>query len=241
MEASISPSLIPTTAATATPTLSTPPQSQPTPPPSSSSSFTFPPHHSFPPFYTLQPNSQTLSRQLSLWSSLILSYCSAHSLFTLTLSSAPSLPLFSNPGIRRALDERSIKTILTHMSLPENGRRVEFLPSSSTSTSTTSTSLSAFGRGGERERERTQGSAAWIWFRTPEDWGEEIANWVDGTGQKGQVLTVYELREGEAVAKQGWVGMDEGMLRRCLESLVRKGRAQVFEGGGGDGAGVKFF
>jgi ESCRT-II complex subunit VPS25 len=52
-------------------------------------------------------------------------------------------------------------------------------------------------------------------------------------------LTIYELRESEAVEKQEWVGMDEDMLRRCLDVLVKKGRAQVF--GQADGSGVKFF
>ena len=51
--------------------------------------------------------------------------------------------------------------------------------------------------------------------------------------------TIYELRESEAVEKQEWVGMDEDMLRRCLDVLVKKGRAQVF--GQADGSGVKFF
>lgn len=54
-------------------------------------------------------------------------------------------------------------------------------------------------------------------------------------------MTIYELRASDAVGGQEWAGMDEGMLRRVLEGLVRKGRAQVFEGQGGDGGGVKFF
>lgn len=64
---------------------------------------------------------------------------------------------------------------------------------------------------------------------------------MDETGQKGSILTVYELRESDAVQGKEWVGMEEAMLRRCLEGLVRRGRTQVFEGVGGDGAGVKFF
>ncbi|CAD0113329.1 unnamed protein product [Aureobasidium uvarum] len=80
---------------------------------------------------------------------------------------------------------------------------------------------------------------AWIWWKSATEWAERIAKWVDETGQKGVVLTIYELRESEAVEKQEWVGMDEDMLRRCLEVLVKKGRAQVF--GQQDGSGVKFF
>ncbi len=66
-----------------------------------------------------------------------------------------------------------------------------------------------------------------------------IYGWVDETGQKGSVLTVYELREGEAVGAKEWVGMEEEMLRKVLGVLVKKGRAQIF--GLDESAGVKFF
>lgn len=61
-----------------------------------------------------------------------------------------------------------------------------------------------------------------------------MVQWVEGTGQKGAVLTVYELREtGE------WRGMEEVMLRKVLGLLTKKGKAAVFAVG--DGEGVKFF
>ena len=71
------------------------------------------------------------------------------------------------------------------------------------------------------------------------EWADMIYGWVDETGQKGSVLTVYELREGEAVGAKEWVGMEEEMLRKVLGVLVKKGRAQVF--GLDEEAGVKFF
>lgn len=61
--------------------------------------------------------------------------------------------------------------------------------------------------------------------------------WVEETGQKGAVLTVYELREGE----RSWKGMEEGMLRKVLQVLVKRGKAQLFSGVGDGGDGVKFF
>ncbi|KAI5203685.1 ESCRT-II complex component [Aureobasidium subglaciale] len=175
--------------------------------------FTYPPHHSFPPFYTLQPNQSTLTRQLSLWSSLIQSHHSHNRLFKLSLSTAPSLPLFTNPRIHRSLDPLSIRKILDYMATSDGDFRAEFVNKDKTS--------------------------AWIWWRTAAEWADAIHHWVDETGQKGVVLTIYELRESEAVEKQEWVGMDEDMLRKCLDVLVKKGRAQVF--GQADGAGVKFF
>lgn len=87
-------------------------------------------------------------------------------------------------------------------------------------------------KGGEK-------SEAWIWWRRPEEWAEVISAWVENTGQKGVVLTFYELVNGEAVKGEDWFGMEEQVLARCLTGLVKKGKAQVF---GGEGEkGVKFF
>ena len=51
-------------------------------------------------------------------------------------------------------------------------------------------------------------SMAWIWWRRPEEWADIIADWVESTGQRGSVLTVYELVDGEAAASQGELAPD---------------------------------
>lgn len=80
---------------------------------------------------------------------------------------------------------------------------------------------------------------AWIWWKKPDEWAEVIAGWVDGTGQKGVVLTFWELVNGDAVKGEEWVGMEDEVLARCLAALVKRGKAQVF---GEEGEkGVKFF
>ncbi|KAH0287942.1 hypothetical protein KCU62_g5598, partial [Aureobasidium sp. EXF-3399] len=129
----------------------------------------------------------------------------------MSLSSPP--PLFNNARIHRSLSPLDIRRLLDFMASSDGESRVEWI---------------------SKDR-----STVWIWWRSPAEWAEAIATWVDETGQKGVVLTIYELRESEAVEKQEWVGMDEDMLRRCLDVLVKKGRAQVF--GQADGSGVKFF
>jgi len=50
---------------------------------------------------------------------------------------------------------------------------------------------------------------------------------------------VYELREGDAVSGKEWRDMDEGLLRKVLNALVKRGKAQIF--GQEENAGVKFF
>lgn len=47
------------------------------------------------------------------------------------------------------------------------------------------------------------GDVYWIYWRTPEEWAALVEAWVDETAQKGTVLTLYELTEGEAVRGTG--------------------------------------
>ncbi|KAK4902179.1 hypothetical protein LTR27_001081 [Elasticomyces elasticus] len=182
-----------------------------------SNTFTFPTYTSFPPFYTLQPNLTTRARQLDLWSTLITSYAAHHRLFKISLSSPP-WDLFTNASIHRALKAADIRLILDHMSKPENGARIEWIPPTT---------------------RNEQSNTCWIYWKTVGEWADAIYGWVDETGQKGAVLTVYELRESDAVSGKEWKDMDEAMLRKVLNALVKRGKAQVF--GQEENAGVKFF
>ncbi len=182
--------------------------------------FLFPPYTQFPPFYTLQPNLQTRVRQLELWSALLTSYFKFNTLFRLNLSSPPP-DLFTNAALNRSLKPSDQRILLDHLSKPENGSVVEYIPPTSK------------GKG-------EQSTACYVWWRSAQEWANLLASWVDETGQEGTVLTLYELREGDAVRGKEWREMDEGMLRKVLGVLVKRGKAQVF-GQDGGGEGVKFF
>lgn len=80
---------------------------------------------------------------------------------------------------------------------------------------------------------------AWIYWRSPEEWAQLIEGWVDETAQKGSVLTLYELVEGDGTLGTDIHGIDRDMLHRALQLLVKRGRAQIF--GQEDSQGVKFF
>jgi len=43
----------------------------------------------------------------------------------------------------------------------------------------------------------------WIYWRTPEEWAAQIDGWVESTAQRGGVLTLYELREGDGTRGAG--------------------------------------
>ncbi|KAJ5929432.1 hypothetical protein N7454_006382 [Penicillium verhagenii] len=186
--------------------------------------FSFPPTYNFPPFFTPQPNTNTRQAQLEKWSSLIQSWCRHHRQYRLSLVDAVDSPLFHNAALRKRLDIREARAVIDWMAKSEEegggGQRAEWIDSSSA------------GSQGPK-------SVAWIWWRRPEEWADVLVDWVEGTGQRGAVLTVYELVQGEATATQEFHGMDNDVILKSLSILSKRGKAQVFGSEGQEG--VKFF
>ncbi|KAL8421253.1 hypothetical protein RB596_002155 [Gaeumannomyces avenae] len=83
------------------------------------------------------------------------------------------------------------------------------------------------------------GDVVWIHWRKPDEWAALIEAWVDETAQKGTVLTLYELAEGDGTLGTEIHGMDADLLQKALQVLVKRGKAQIF--GQEDSQGVKFF
>ncbi|KAF3761379.1 ESCRT-II complex, vps25 subunit, partial [Cryphonectria parasitica EP155] len=199
--------------------------------------FTFPREYYFPAFYTRQTNLNTLHAQLVKWSSLVLSYCRHYRIFKLPLSlattsssssaaaattdAAPSSSppntdeLFHNRRLNRRLALSDIREVIDFM---RRDGRAEY--------------VSSGGGGGG-------GDLVWIYWRTPEEWAALVEGWVDETGQKGTVLTLYELTQGDATIGTEFHGLDQDLLQKALNVLVKRGKAQIF--GQEDSQGVKFF
>lgn len=180
--------------------------------------FSFGPHYSFPPFFTKQPNPLTRSSQYQSWSSLILAYCRHYKIFSLSLADALDTPLFYNQALNRRLSVNDARDLLDWMASSEGGERVEWIGSA--------------GKGkGSGNLDR-----CWVFWRRPEEWASLIENWVDSTGQKGTVLTLYEIIENQG---QEWYGMEIELFQKSLATSVKRGKAQVF---GEEGSlAAKFF
>ena len=108
------------------------------------------------------------------------------------------------------------------MASAEGGNRVEFI----------STGKKA--KAGEEECGK-----CWIYWRRPEEWAAQLEEWVDRTGQKGTVLTLYEIVEGDPSRREEFYGMDMDLLQKSLAVCVKRGKAQIFGSEGSEG--VKFF
>lgn len=69
-----------------------------------------------------------------------------------------------------------------------------------------------------------------MYWRTPDEWGEELYAWVRDTGQNKSILTVYELAHGDFAQRLGMREFPLQLLRHAIDTLARKGRAQLFRG-----------
>jgi len=92
--------------------------------------------------------------------------------------------------------------------------------------------------GGAEWADKEKTTVVVLW-RRHEEWGNVIYDWIDATGQKGSVLTLYEIAHGDLTTGQEFHGMEETVLKKALGVLVKRGSAQMF--GTGDEMGVKFF
>ena len=173
-----------------------------------SSDFPFPPHYSYPPFFTLQPNLTTRASQMHSWSLLIQAYCRHQRAFSLSLIDAVNSPLFHNRTLNRRLTLRDARTVVSWMVSEEGGQRAEWIDKTSSSggvAAVTSTVGAVVGVGGGSGGAGSGDEAGrfWVYWRRPEEWANVIENWVDETGQKGTVLTLYEIAEGDGTLKEG--------------------------------------
>lgn len=176
-----------------------------------STPFPFPSTYNFPPFFTPQPNSTTRHSQLQKWSSLIQSWCRHHRTYRLSLVEAVDSPLFHNAALRKRLDLAEARAVVDWMTKKEEegggGQRAEWIEGASA--------------GGSMAPK----SVAWIWWRRPEEWADVLVDWIDATGQRGVVLTVFELVQGEATVSQGeillvQVGLMGYGRANCLQSSM---------------------
>ncbi|KAL0941903.1 vacuolar protein-sorting-associated protein [Colletotrichum truncatum] len=205
--------------------------------------FPFPREYSFPPFFTRQTNLTTHHAQLVKWSDLILAYCRHHRIYKLSLGAAiptapASLPypLPNNTDATAGTDATSTppstaaapeelfhnKTLNKRLSLADAREVLEFMK-----------------KDGRAEALPASTDIFWVYWRTPDEWAASIEAWIDETAQKGVVLTLYELTEGEGTRGTDFHGLDSDLLQKALQVLVKRGKAQIF--GQEDSQGVKFF
>ncbi|CCG82159.1 Vacuolar protein-sorting-associated protein 25 [Taphrina deformans PYCC 5710] len=174
--------------------------------------FELPPIHSFPPFFTRQPNVETFNSQRQQWAAIILEYYRHNKLFQLSLNAETiNSALFTNRSIKRSLKLDTLMEIIEHM-VAQN--QAEWLT-------------------------KKKGDVL-IYWRRPEDWAQALIKYVEDTGQNGSILTMYELTEAEEAERSEFYKMDKVMLRKVVDVLSKRGKAVIMKGSDGEEQGIKF-
>ena len=129
-----------------------------------------------------------------------------NSVTTIDLSSASELELFNNVGINRRLPVDGIKEVLDD--------------------------LAARGNFEWSDKSKRRGLVFW---RSPEQVGQDIYKWVKDTGQTGTVMTILEIvEEGD---NNAWRGVSHEVVIKALKTLECDKKCEIFDGE----EGVKFF
>lgn len=137
-------------------------ETTPSSPATQAASFKYPPLYSFPPFFTLQPNANTLATQLSQWSNFITAWCRFNRVFLLDANATSGkelAALWGNSDIDRRLDEQSRRKVLESMVNEGKASWEPPLPTKPKAGTPTPT-------------------RALIYWRRPEEWGDRIHQWV---------------------------------------------------------------
>lgn len=68
-----------------------------------------------------------------------------------------------------------------------------------------------------------------LYWRKPGEWADLIYNHIMNTGQRDQVITIYELIHSEEASNTPFYQLPESMWRRALHILERQKRAKLFD------------
>ncbi|CAG8572215.1 13868_t:CDS:2, partial [Acaulospora colombiana] len=65
-------------------------------------------------------------------------------------------------------------------------------------------------------------AAALIYWRKPEEWASLIDKWVLDSGLNNSILTIYEIAHGEETEGLEFHGLDQTILLKALDILVKR-------------------
>ncbi|XP_046960309.1 vacuolar protein-sorting-associated protein 25 [Vanessa cardui] len=156
--------------------------------------------YNFPPFFTIQPHSETRSKQLEAWQQLIAEYLKVTKQSTVDIRETQNSPLFNNASINRKLSSESLLTILEDMAKSGKAAPVD------------------------------KSKNVWeVYWHSLDEWGNMIYNWASSNGLNNSVCTLFELREGDNTVDEEFHGLDMNILVKALKTLEVKGKCELME------------
>lgn len=176
--------------------------------------------HSFPPFYTRQPNALIRRQQINSWIEVILQYCKSIKCWCLTAEGGQAKgarnsinSIFVNPDIQRTVPQVFANEIWSQMC--EEGKAI-------------GTDV------GSKES-----SQYYILWRNFDSWASLLLQWFESAGKLNQVVTIYELTEGDETISWEFHGMPEQLMTYCLKPLDQRNRATILKDERGKPVAVK--
>ncbi|KAK4036671.1 hypothetical protein OUZ56_028714 [Daphnia magna] len=109
-----------------------------------------------------------------------------------------SIPLFQNKTIDRQLSSEGIKRVLEIL---QENNQIEWCDKSK--------------------------KQCFVYWKTPQEWGNLIYCYIIDKGMTNTVCTFYELTEGDDVKNEEFAGLDKSMLLKALETLEASKKAEV--------------
>ena len=162
------------------------------------STFSWPWQYDFPPFFTIQKNSDTKLKQLEAWAALVLNYHKHHRILKIRLSDHMSSELFYNKSIDRRLDSEAVLQVMKYLH-----------------------------KKGNIEWEDKQQTSCIILWHTLIEWSELIYKWAEQGGYVNTVLTIHELLEGDDTVGEEFHGLQNWFLIKILKVLEGKRKAEL--------------
>ena len=176
------------------------------------SKFQFPPVYSYPPFWTIQLNSETKKKQLDLWGNIVLAFMKSINKTEMDLLTSLDTPLFNNKKISRKLSKSDVDQIIEHLISSNNAKWLDDL----------------------KIRVRI------IW-RTHEQWGKIIKKYIEDIGQTNTVFTFEELLHGDEIKKLSFYNLSPELFLDAVKYLETINQAKVYQNPNILESGVKFF
>ncbi|KAF2364983.1 ESCRT-II complex vps25 subunit [Trinorchestia longiramus] len=168
--------------------------------------FTWPWFYNFPPFFTLQANSEVRRSQLQSWCGLVLRWARHNNQASIDVAGASSLPVFCNQDIGRTLPPEGISVVLHELAKRGN---LEW-----------------------SDKAKTRGQVLWL---SAGEWADKIYKWAQATSKVNTVCTLYELTQGDESQDQEFYGLSDDIVLKALRQLQAQGKAEIIDAGDGIG------
>ncbi|SCU81776.1 LANO_0B04148g1_1 [Lachancea nothofagi CBS 11611] len=164
-----------------------------------------PPIYNFPPLYTCQPNVLIREQQLNTWCDLLLEYAKNNNAWCI-----------NQEGFIMGTSESNNNTIFKNESI-QRAAPAPFIDQ-----------IWRKMLQSQKVVKSSSGVYFMLW-RTIDYWSSLMLQWFETCGKLNQVVTLYELLEGDESLNWEFHGMHQSLCEECLQRLCDRGRATLLK------------